>query len=90
MEAHAGLIKASWFIWMQIYPLGDRSTTGGKVSKKGLDSLLLCTLPNGDGWLVWDLSLRKEVKSHDVICYEDSFAGLGAPSKNSLTEKFLW
>lgn len=65
-------------------------TRGGKLSKKGSNCLLLRTLPDGDGWLVWGLSLSKEVKYHDVVFYEDCVPGLGAPSKKTLTELFSW
>lgn len=51
-------------------------TQGGKLSPKSSESLLMYTLPEGDGWMVWDLGLSRMVKSHDVIFFEDEFPGL--------------
>lgn len=53
-------------------------TRGGKLAPKGSACLFLYTLPDGDGWMIWDLTLAKPVKSHDVIFFEDDFPGLGA------------
>lgn len=60
-------------------------TRGGKLSPKSAASLYLYTLPDGDGWMVWDTSLNRAVKSHDVIFIEDQFPGLG-----NVSEKIKW
>lgn len=46
-------------------------TKGGKLSARSSTCLYLYTLPDGDGWMVWDKALSRAVKSHDVLFIED-------------------
>lgn len=56
-------------------------TRKGKLSKKLNDFIYLYTLSDGDGWMVWDFSLKRPVKTHDAVFHEDVFPGLGTRSK---------
>lgn len=63
---------------------------GGKLSPKSSPCLHLYTLSDGDGWMVWDLSLSRAVKSHDVLFFEDEFPGLGAVNHRTQQEWLEW
>lgn len=65
-------------------------TRGGKLSPKGSACLYLCTLPDGDGWMVWDTTLAKQVKSHDVMFFEDQLPGLGLIGEKMRQEWVDW
>lgn len=64
-------------------------THGGKLARKGNDCLYLRTLPDGDGWLVWDLKLKRAVKSHDMVFFEDAQPGVDAPTSRN-RDWFEW
>lgn len=63
---------------------GYRLMTGpskrGKLLKKGNPCILLNTLPDGDGWTVWDVTLAREVKTHDVVFFERESSSIGKPN----------
>lgn len=61
-----------------------------KLSRKSNPCLHLHTLLDGDGWLVWDLKLNREVKTHDVIFHENDFPGLGQISGKTHSNWFSW
>lgn len=65
-------------------------TQGGKVSSKASECIHLYTLSDGDGWIVWDKQLRREVKTHDAVFYEREFTGLGSASKQTQSDWFSW
>lgn len=62
----------------------------GKLANKANPCLHLYSLPDGDGWMVWDLHLSKQVKTHDVIFLEEDFPGLGVTSKRTHQDWFSW
>lgn len=62
----------------------------GKLQSKSSDCLLLHTLPDGDGWMVWDLSLKGAVKTHDIVLHEDVFPGLGKVSNCTSANWMTW
>lgn len=62
---------------------------GGKLERKGNDCLYLRTLPDGDGWLVWDLKLKRTVKSQDVVFFEDLQPGVDS-AKTRSRDWFDW
>lgn len=64
-------------------------THGRKLLQKGNDCLYFRTLPDGDDWLVWDLKLKRTVKSHDVVFIEDVQPGVD-PSKRRDKDWFDW
>lgn len=72
------------------YRLITGPTQGGKLSSKSNPCLHLHTLPDGDGWLVWDLRLNREVKTHNVVFYENDFPGLGQISGKTHSDWFSW
>lgn len=41
------------------------------------------TLSLGDGWMVWDLKLKKAVKTRDIVFHKDTFLGIGEVSKGT-------
>lgn len=55
-----------------------------KLLEKAVECWHLYTLPNGNGWIVWDVSEKHAVKSHYVIFHEDLFRGLGELSKTTV------
>lgn len=62
---------------------------GGKLMQNGNDCIHLQTLPDEDGWLVWDLKLNRTVKSYDVVFFEDVQSGFNA-SKDRNKDWFDW
>lgn len=63
---------------------------GGKLASKSSPCLHLYTLPDGDGWMMWDIQMKKKVKSHNVVFYENEFPGLGLISKKTRKDWFTW
>lgn len=61
-----------------------------KLSEKARPCLHLYSLPDGDGWMLWDITSQRTVKSRDVIFHEDSFPGLGAIGKKTEREWEEW
>lgn len=61
-----------------------------KLEKRAAECRHLYTLPDGDGWMVWDVSLKCAVKSHDVIFHEDQFPGLCEVSKTNMNGWVEW
>lgn len=54
-----------------------------KLSEKSRPCLHLYSLPDGHGWMVWDLVSQKAVKSRDIIFEEHLFPGLGNPGRRT-------
>lgn len=63
---------------------------GGKLSEKASLCIYLYPLPDGDGCSVWDTHLRREVKTHNTVVYEDEFPGVTVTSKQTHTNWFTW
>lgn len=61
---------------MLAYDNWTSSGGGGELSPKSTESVLLYTLAEGVGWMVWDLGSSCAVKTHNVIFFEDEFPGL--------------
>ena len=61
-----------------------------KLSPKSRSCLHLYSLPDGDGWMLWDLVSQKAVKSRDVIFEENLFLGLGSPGRRTREEWDEW
>lgn len=63
---------------------------GGKLSQKSVPCLYMYSLENGDGWMVYDIKLKKEIKSHDIVFFGKDFPGLSTIQNNDVTEWFTW
>lgn len=61
-----------------------------KLSEKARPCLHLYTLSDGDGWMLWDLSLQRAVKLRDVIFHEDLFPGLGSVGRKTTEDLEVW
>lgn len=73
-------------VWHQL--LGPQRSD--KLSPKARPCLHLHSLPDGDGWMVWDLVSQSPMKSRDVVFHEDCFPGLGATGKRTLADWESW
>lgn len=63
---------------------------GGKLSSKSNLSIHLYTLPEGDGWMVWDINLKLPVKTHNTVFHEDCFPGFGPVSQQTADHWVTW
>lgn len=61
-----------------------------KLDKKGRDCVSLYTLNDGDGWMLWDTSLQRAVKSRDVVFDESEFPWLGLVAQKTESEWMSW
>lgn len=82
--------SALWAFGCKVFQMITGPTQGGKHSRKADPCLHLYSLPDGDGWMLWDIRLRREVKSHDVVFLENKFPGLDQPSKKTHQDWLDW
>lgn len=74
----------------KVYRLVTGPAGRGKLSSKTSDALHLYTLPDGDGYMVWDSLINRAVKTHDAVHHEDTFPGLGETSKKTISKWMTW
>lgn len=72
------------------YQLVTGPAEKSKLGSKTSNCLHLYTLPDGDGYMVWDLILNRAVKTHDVVHHEDCFPGVGEISKKTPDNWMRW